>query len=68
MQSVPCRLEPDRGRNTSLMTDEAPLRRHLEALLGIPATEGNRVTVYRNGDEIFPRCSWRFPRPSERLT
>ncbi len=31
-----------------------PVRRHLEALLGTPATEGNAVTVYRNGDEIFP--------------
>jgi cardiolipin synthase len=29
-------------------------RRQLEALLGIPATEGNQVTVYRNGDQIFP--------------
>jgi cardiolipin synthase len=29
-------------------------RRRLEALLGIPATEGNSVTIYRNGDEIFP--------------
>ncbi len=30
------------------------LRRRLEALLGIPATEGNDVTVLRNGDRIFP--------------
>ena len=30
------------------------LRRRLEALLGIPATEGNAVTVLRNGDRIFP--------------
>ncbi len=30
------------------------LRRRLEALLGIPATEGNDLTVLRNGDEIFP--------------
>src|SRR5919107_5130212 len=30
------------------------LRRRLEALLGIPATEGNAVTVLKNGDEIFP--------------
>ena len=30
------------------------LRRRLEALLGIPATEGNGLTVLRNGDEIFP--------------
>lgn len=38
-------------------TDEqrvAAYRRRLEALLGIPATEGNALTVLRNGDEIFP--------------
>jgi cardiolipin synthase len=29
-------------------------RRTLEGLLGTPATEGNRVDVLRNGDEIFP--------------
>ncbi len=30
-------------------------RRVLEGVVGIPATEGNRVEVLRNGDEIFPR-------------
>ena len=30
------------------------LRRRLEALLGIPATEGNALTLLRNGDRIFP--------------
>ena len=29
-------------------------RRALEGLLGVPATEGNRIDVLRNGDEIFP--------------
>ena len=29
-------------------------RRALEGLLGVPATEGNRVDVLRNGDRIFP--------------
>ncbi len=29
-------------------------RRRCEALLGVPATEGNRIDVLRNGDEIFP--------------
>jgi cardiolipin synthase len=29
-------------------------RRALEALLGVPATEGNAVDVLRNGDRIFP--------------
>jgi len=30
------------------------VRRTLEGVLGVPATEGNRITVLRNGDEIFP--------------
>ncbi|MEX2290050.1 MAG: phospholipase D-like domain-containing protein [Mycobacteriales bacterium] len=30
------------------------LRRRLEALLGIPASEGNDLTLLRNGDQIFP--------------
>ena len=30
------------------------LRRRFEGLLGIPATEGNQVTLLRNGDQIFP--------------
>src|SRR3954470_18566743 len=29
-------------------------RRHLEGIIGVPATEGNRIDVLRNGDEIFP--------------
>ena len=29
-------------------------RRAMEGLVGIPATEGNRVTILHNGDEIFP--------------
>lgn len=29
------------------------LRRRLEGLLGIPATEGNELTLLRNGDRIF---------------
>ncbi len=30
------------------------LRRTLEGVLGVPATEGNRIEVLRNGDAIFP--------------
>ena len=30
------------------------VRRCLEGVLGIPATEGNAIDVLRNGDEIFP--------------
>jgi cardiolipin synthase len=29
-------------------------RRTLEGVIGVPATEGNRIEVLRNGDEIFP--------------
>ena len=29
-------------------------RRTLEGVIGVPATEGNRLDVLRNGDEIFP--------------
>lgn len=34
--------------------DSQECRRVLEAVIGIPGTEGNRVTVLRNGAEIFP--------------
>jgi cardiolipin synthase len=30
------------------------IRRTIEGVIGVPATEGNRVDVLRNGDEIFP--------------
>lgn len=30
------------------------LRAALDAVLGVPATDGNRLTLLRNGDEIFP--------------
>jgi cardiolipin synthase len=30
------------------------VRRTLEGVLGVPATEGNRIEVLRNGDAIFP--------------
>jgi cardiolipin synthase len=30
------------------------LRRRLEVIIGTPFTEGNAITVLRNGDEIFP--------------
>jgi cardiolipin synthase len=33
---------------------EHQLRRRLETVIGTPFTEGNAVTVLRNGDEIFP--------------
>jgi cardiolipin synthase len=30
------------------------LRRVVEGVIGVPATEGNQIDVLRNGDEIFP--------------
>jgi cardiolipin synthase len=30
------------------------VRRVVEGVIGVPATEGNRIEVLRNGDEIFP--------------
>jgi cardiolipin synthase A/B len=30
------------------------LRRAIEGVIGVPATEGNRIDALRNGDEIFP--------------
>jgi cardiolipin synthase len=32
----------------------ARFRRAVEGVIGVPATEGNRIDVLRNGDEIFP--------------
>ena len=40
-----------RDRRTDAPTE---LRRALEGVIGVPATEGNRIDVLRNGDEIFP--------------
>jgi cardiolipin synthase A/B len=37
-----------------MAVDPVRARRVLEGLLGIPATEGNRVERLRNGDAIFP--------------
>lgn len=43
--------EQDARRGVSV--DVAP-RRVLEAVLGVPFTDGNRVQVLRNGDQTFP--------------
>ncbi len=43
-----------RGRPRPRADELHRLRRGLESLIGIPATEGNRVDVLRNGDEVFP--------------
>jgi len=47
---------PDDGAVDSGATDPDPsrMRRTLEGVIGVPATEGNSIDVLRNGDEIFP--------------
>jgi cardiolipin synthase len=41
--------------STRQVGDRTPeIRRTLEGVLGVPATEGNQIDVLRNGDEIFP--------------
>ena len=51
-------LAPDTaGPDSAVDPDVDPasrLRRAIEGVIGVPATEGNRVDVLRNGDEIFP--------------
>ena len=41
--------------STSIPIDQAlhHTRRVLETVMGIPATEGNAIEIYRNGDQIF---------------
>ncbi|TDB92010.1 phospholipase D-like domain-containing protein [Actinomadura sp. 7K534] len=46
--SVPRQRKPQNG------DERDRIRRRLERLLGIAATEGNTVAPLRNGDEIFP--------------
>ncbi len=44
----------DDTTTTSTQTTSVEWRERLHSVLGIPATEGNRVEVLRNGVEIFP--------------
>ncbi|MGW4379133.1 phospholipase D-like domain-containing protein [Kitasatospora sp. NPDC004531] len=47
--------DPPTGSSPAAGTERGrALRRRLEGLIGIAATEGNRLTPLRNGDEIFP--------------
>lgn len=41
-------------RHAQAPTAAARMRRRLERLLGVAATEGNALVALRNGDEIFP--------------
>jgi cardiolipin synthase len=53
-----CELTTAPGAEAAQTTEIAEatdrLRRSLEGLVGIPATEGNEIVRLRNGDEIFP--------------
>ena len=42
------------GTARTTTDNAARIRRTLEGVLGVPATEGNRIEVLRNGDQIFP--------------
>ena len=63
--TAPQDVETDaRGRRRTRATDRpmsAPrsdrtltVRRTLEGIIGVPMTEGNEISIMRNGDEIFP--------------
>ncbi|MGX1494518.1 phospholipase D-like domain-containing protein [Streptomyces tendae] len=45
---------PDQDRTASTAERKQRLRRRLERLIGVAATEGNELVPLRNGDEIFP--------------
>jgi cardiolipin synthase A/B len=42
------------AREDATADPPAQLRRILEGVVGVPATEGNHIVVLRNGDQIFP--------------
>jgi cardiolipin synthase A/B len=46
--------EPTREAAVPESAKAQRFRRHLEGVLGVPATEGNQLDVLRNGSEIFP--------------
>jgi cardiolipin synthase A/B len=47
-------LRADAAARGTAQERAARIRRRLERLIGIAATEGNALTALRNGDEIFP--------------
>lgn len=51
---IPAHASPGEGDRTEAAARKQRIRRRLERLIGIAATEGNRLTALRNGDEIFP--------------
>lgn len=56
MQPSPASPAASYGRwfDDGMASDVTALRRDLEFLLGVPATDGNAVDVLRNGQAIFP--------------
>ena len=52
--AAPARRERRRARRSAHSAAIDRVRRTLEGVLGVPATEGNQIDVLRNGDEIFP--------------
>lgn len=55
-QDQPELTTPDADTSAQAKTQDRTrrIRRRLERLIGIAATEGNSLTALRNGDEIFP--------------
>jgi cardiolipin synthase len=51
---IPARAPRDDGDPQGAAARKQRIRRRLERLIGIAATEGNHLTALRNGDEIFP--------------
>jgi cardiolipin synthase A/B len=47
-------LAPERPDHGPAGDRDARVRRTIEGVIGVPATEGNQIDVLRNGDEIFP--------------
>ncbi|GHH36551.1 phospholipase D-like domain-containing protein [Streptomyces candidus] len=51
---IPAQASHGDGKHTEAAARKQRIRRRLERLIGIAATEGNHLTALRNGDEIFP--------------
>jgi cardiolipin synthase len=52
LDGIPAPAEP--GAQADVQARKQRLRRRLERLIGVAATEGNELIPLRNGDEIFP--------------
>jgi cardiolipin synthase A/B len=51
-------VEPSEGADVDVVPEHSTrvdrLRRALEGIIGVPATEGNAIDILRNGNDIFP--------------